>query len=548
MRRSIFVLLILIATGPGFAAEEPVDLDAVTRIRDEGFHRSQVMDMAQHLTDHIGPRLTGSPQLKAANEWTLQKLEEIGLDGRLEAYDFDHGWSYQRSSLHMVAPQHQTLFALPEAWTPGTDGPVRGRAVRVKIESEEDFEKYRGQLQGAILLRDDVRVPEQIEGELFSRYSQQQLEDYELYEIPDERRGEWRARYRKMFEFWPKLAQFLIDEGVVAMLEVSSRDNGVVRVDRGGSQGMADFPAGVPALVVAAEQYNRLVRLVDDGVDVELEIDVATTFHRDDPHAYNTIADWNGTDLADEIVMVGGHLDSWHGGTGATDNGGNCTVVIEAVRILKAAGLQPRRTIRVAFWSGEEQGYKGSRAYVKEYVATRPEPTDPEQLALPESLRKRTWPIIPLAGHAKLSAYFNIDNGVGRIRGINTQENAAVRPIFEAWLEPLHDLGATTVAVRDTGGTDHQPFDWVGIPAFQFIQDDLDYMTRTHHAAIDTFDHLPREDMMQSAVVLATFLWHAANRDEMLPRKPIPQQPPEEREPTEQAEAPAKEHAPHGNH
>jgi hypothetical protein len=538
MRRSLLVCLILIITCPVWSAEEPVDLDAVTKIRDEGFNRSQVMDMAQHLTDHIGPRLTGSPQLKAANEWTLQKLEEIGLEGRLQPFDFDHGWSYQRSSLHMVAPQHQTLFALPKAWTPGTDGPVRGRAMRVKLESEEDLEKYRGKLQGAILLRDDVRVPDQIEAELFSRYTPEQLADAEQFKIPEERGDKWRARYRKMFEFWPVVAQYLEEEGVVATLEVSSRDNGVVRVDRGGSQGMADFPAGPPALVVATEQYNRLVRLVDDGVEVELSIDVATTFHRDDPHAYNTIADWRGTDLADEIVLVGGHLDSWHGGTGATDNGGNCMVVIEAVRILKAAGLQPRRTIRVALWGGEEQGYKGSRAYVKEYVATRPEPTDPEQLALPEGLRKRTWPITPLEGHGQLSAYFNIDNGVGRIRGITTQENAGVRPIFEAWLEPLHDLGATTVSMRSVGGTDHQPFDWVGIPAFQFIQDDLDYMTRTHHSAIDTFDHLPREDLMQSAVVLATFLWHAANRDEMLPRKPIPQHPPEERKAAEKPQGP----------
>ncbi len=528
MRHTVLVALILIAVGPAWAQEEPLDLDAVTKIRDEGFNRSQVMEMARHLTDRIGPRLTGSPQLVEANEWTLEKLESWGLEGRLEAYPIDHGWSYEHCDVHMVSPYNQTLFALPKVWTPGTDGRVRGRAVRVTLESEEDLEEYRGRLDGAVLLLDPAREPEQIEKDLFTRYDEKALAELERFDIPEEDQKDWRDKYRKRYRIWNTLAEFMVEEGVVATLEVSSRDHGLVRVTEGGTYGLPDLAPGVPALVMATEHYNRLVRLVEDEVEVELELDVAAALHDDVDVAHNTVADLEGSDLAEEIVMVGGHLDSWHAGTGATDNGANCAVVMEAVRILKAAGLQPRRTIRVVFWTGEEQGYWGSKAYVKKHLASRPEPTDPEQLELPESLRKPTWPITPLAGHALVSAYFNLDFGVGKIRGIYTQENAAVRPIFERWLEPLHDLGAATVTMESESGTDIVPLDRVGVPAFAFIQDPLEYMTRTHHTNADTFDHLPREDLMQNAVVIATFLWHAANRDEMLPRKPLPQQPPGE--------------------
>jgi Zn-dependent M28 family amino/carboxypeptidase len=276
---------------------------------------------------------------------------------------------------------------------------------------------------------------------------------------------------------------------------------------------------------MTTEHYNRLVRLLDKGIEPELEIDVAVRWFEEDGKGYNTIADMQGSDLADQIVIVGGHLDSWHTGTGATDNGGNCAVVMEALRILKDAGLQPRRTIRAALWSGEEQGYLGSRDYIKRHLATRPETTDPEQLALPTWAREQTWPIEPLPGHSTISAYFNIDNGGGQIRGIYAEENAAVVPIFEAWLEPFADLGADNVTMENTGGTDHQPFGWVGIPGFQFIQDEMDYMGRTHHTNVDTYDHLSPDDLKKSAVILASFIWHAANRDELMPRKPMPTAP-----------------------
>jgi Zn-dependent M28 family amino/carboxypeptidase len=278
------------------------------------------------------------------------------------------------------------------------------------------------------------------------------------------------------------------------------------------------------------EHYNRLARMLERKLEVELELDVAATFHRDRGTAPNVIAELPGTDLADQVVMVGAHLDSWHAGTGATDNGGNCAVVMEAVRILTAAGLTPRRTIRIALWMGEEQGFLGSRDFVERHLATRPETTDPEQLALPKRMRETTWPLQPLPGHGKVSAYFNLDFGSGRIRGIFAEENAAVVPIFEAWTELVRDLGATTVSPKSVGGTDHVPFNRVGVPGFQFIQDRMDYMTRTHHTDVDTYDHLVRDDLVQASTVLATFLWHAANRDEPLPRRPLPQAPPEKTE------------------
>ena len=527
MRRFCSSALLLIAILPAAlaCAAEPVDLDAVTRIRDEGFHRSRVMDFAWHISEVVGPRLTGSPQMREANEWTAATLEEWGFEAHLEGYDFGRSWSMDRVQVRMLKPYVQPLEALPEAWSRGTNGPVRGRVVRADLASEEDLEEWRGKLRGAIVLFDDEEEPEQIDAQLFRRWDGERLEDLEEFDIPGDRRvSKWRQRMLERRRFWPKLAAFLEQEGVLATVKASSRDNGVVRVMGTSANREHETPRGVSSLMMPTEQYNRMVRLLDHGFEPELEVDVAVRFH-DEAQAFNTIADLAGTDLAHEVVMVGAHLDSWHTGTGATDNGGNCAVVMEAVRILTAAGLRPRRTIRVALWSGEEQGLLGSRDYVRRYLATRPEPTDPEQLALPEFARETTWPITPLEGHAKLSAYFNLDYGAGRIRGIYAQENAAARPIFEAWLAPFADLGADNVTMERARGTDHMAFDRVGLPAFQFIQDGMDYMGRTHHSNVDTYDHLDREDLKQSAVILASVIWHAANRDNLLPRKPMPKSP-----------------------
>jgi carboxypeptidase Q len=291
--------------------------------------------------------------------------------------------------------------------------------------------------------------------------------------------------------------------------------------------------------VMAAEHYNQILRLLDDGEGgkpIELEIDVAARFHEGDMKAYNTVAEIPGTDKKDELVIAGAHLDPWHTGTGATDNAAGSAVVMEAARILKALGIKPRRTLRFILWTGEEQGYLGSLAYIKQHFATRPENKDPEQKDLPERYRTDTWPLTLKPEHAKVAAYFNLDNGTGKIRGIYTEENAAVRPIFEAWIAPFADLGAGTVTLNGTGGTDHVPFDRVGLPGFQFIQDQMDYETRTHHTNLDTYDHLKREDMMQASVIMAAFLYDAAMRPEPLPRKPLPQEPPKKEEKEKKAE------------
>jgi carboxypeptidase Q len=505
------------------AAEEPVDLDAVTRIRDQGFRHSQVMALAWQLTEAVGPRLTGSPPATQAHEWARATFEEWGLKAWLDEYDFGRSWIVESVEVRMLAPYVQPLEALPEAWSVGTEGPVRGKVVRATLESEEDLEKWAGKLAGAVVLLEDAAKPEQIEADLFERWDDGKLVGLHKYEIPDERGDRWRGRMLKRFQFSKRLAAFLEGEGVLATIEPSSRDNGVVRLSGNASKRDPETPLGVPALVMTTEHYNRLVRMLDREIEPELEIDVTVRFF-EQTRATNTLAEIRGTDLADEIVLLGAHLDSWHAGTGATDNGGSSAVVMEALRLIHASGLKPRRTIRAGLWSGEEQGFLGSRDYIARYIATRPEPTDPEQLALPTWARETTWPIEPLPGHATHSAYFNTDYGTGRIRGLYAQENAAAVPLFEAWLAPFADLGADNVTMKNAGGTDHLSFDRVGIPGFQFIQDGMDY-SRTHHTNVDTYDHLNREDLMQSAVIAAAVIWHAANRDEKLPRKPMPTKP-----------------------
>lgn len=525
-RVSAHALLFFLAAGLA-VAEEPVDYDVVNRIRDEGFKRSEVFEIAKALTEEIGPRLTGSPQMLRASEWTRDKLSEWGLaDAHLEGFEFGRGWSFSRAAAHMVSPLSAPLLALPKAWTPGTNGPARGQAMRVEIESEEDFEKYRGQLAGKILFLEKPRTVEEPTGSVFRRHSDDELADLSTY-VVSERRGRdenFREEYLKRFRLRKPLAEFLVAEKVAATVEISSRDHGLVRVTGSGAYDASENP-GVPALVMASEHYNRVLRMLEDGKPVEIDVDVAAAFHDSETKAYNTVAEIPGTDLASEIVMVGAHLDSWHAGSGATDNAAGSAVAMEAVRILKAIGVRPRRTIRIALWSGEEQGLRGSRAYVAEHFATRPEPDDPEQKKLPSFLREDTGPLTLKTGHAPFSAYFNLDNGSGKIRGIYAQENAAVVPIFESWLKPFEDLGATTVSPRTTGGTDHLAFDSVGLPGFQFIQDGLDYQTRTHHTNVDVVDHLIKEDLMQASVIMASFVYHAAMRDEKLPRKPLPPSP-----------------------
>jgi len=529
-RRGILVLPLLLALAGGAAAEEPIDWDVINAIRDEGFAHSEVMETLRQLTDELGPRLTGSPQGHAASLWTRAQLEEWGLENaHLQAWGpFGRGWSFSRCAVHMTAPRQTPLMALPKAWTPGTRKAVRGEAMKVTIGSEEDFEQYRGKLKGEVLFTAEARELGVAEKADFQRQTREDLAALAVFPIPGER-SRYFEEARKRWALRKKLNAFLVEEKALATVDLSSRDGGTLRLGGAGSREVGES-VGVPVLAMAAEHYNWILRLLDEGKTVEIEVDVRAEFHDGDLMAHNTIAEIPGSDLADEVVMLGAHLDSWHPGTGSNDNGAGSAVMMEAVRILKAIGVQPRRTIRIALWTGEEQGLLGSRAYVGEVFASRPETEDPEQLEFPPYLRDFTWPIEPTPEHERLSAYFNLDNGSGRIRGIYTQSNLAVTPIFERWLEPFHDLEADTVVTRNTGGTDHLAFDLVGLPGFQFIQDPLDYSTRTHHTNLDVYDHAVGDDLKQASVIVASLVYHAAMRDEKLPRKPMPRKPPEEPE------------------
>lgn len=523
------------APGASGGAAEPVDLEVVTQIRDEGFRRSQVMETVTYLSDVLGPRLTGSPQYEKAAEWTRDTLAEWGLkNAHLEAFDFGRGWSFRRASVHLVEPRAMPLPALPRAWTLGTEGPARGQVMRVSLESEEDLQKQHGKLKGKILLLDPpVDVLTDLGTDpLVERYDSSDLSELESFEIPEVSDPKKKLEERsKRFKLREKARQFLIDEGVLATIEASSRLGGVLRVTGGGSREMKE-PKGVTGLIMGAEAYNSLVRMTEAAdAEVELEIEVEAQFHEENPSAHNVLAEIPGRDPRAGVVMVGAHLDSWHTGTGATDNAAGCAVVMEAVRILQALDLQPRRTLRIALWGGEEQGLLGSRAYVAEHFGNRPLPTDPTERDLPEWMwSSEGRPLRTKPEHRELSAYFNLDNGGGRIRGIYAEGNSAAAAIFQAWLSPFHDLGAETVTLNSTGATDHVPFDRVGLPGFQFIQDGLSYRARTHHSYLDVVDYLYPDDLKQSAVILASFLYHAAERMEPLPRKPLREEPRENEE------------------
>jgi carboxypeptidase Q len=494
------------------------DLTTVTRIRQEGFRNSKVMDYAEALTDRLGPRLTGSPNMKKANEWTRDELAKMGLaNAHLEPYKFGRGWTSDSCSVRMLVPDTQQLYALPMAWSPATNGPVRGKVVKVKLETKEDLEKNKGKLAGAIVMSAEPKEMKPLDQAALERYDEKELEELSVYQIPAARDAT-RGDYARRREFRKLLAQFAMDEKIAALVTLPSGDGGVFRVQGGGTW-LDNEPLGVPSIGLAPEQYSRIARLLDDKQEVELEIDVHARYLDGDLNAYNTIAEIPGSDKKGEVVMMGAHLDSWHTGTGATDNAAGSAVMMEVARILKTLGT-PRRTIRIALWSGEEQGLLGSRAYVEQHFAKRETPKDPEQAKLPAMLRTTDKGELTLKPeHAKVSAYFNVDNGTGKIRGIYAQENAAVVPLFTSWLTPLHDLGATAVTMRNTSSTDHIPFDEVGIPGFQFIQDEVEYRSRTHHTQWDTFERLQRDDLMQAAVVVATMVWETANRAELIPRK-----------------------------
>ncbi len=510
------------------AAQEPVDLDMVNRIRQEAFHNSQVMATFSHLTESIGPRLTNSPQMAKANAWTREQFSNWGLvNVHDEAFDdFGRGWEFSNASVEMLSPRTSPLHALPKAWTPGTNGPVEGVVMVVDIKKPADLEKYKGKLAGKILLLDEAREYERAVDADSHRHDAAGLAELQTFAVPKDVDDKARAKRIKRYTDRRALAlasnKFFVDEGVLATLSISGWDNGILRVGGGGSR-KADESVGVPELVMAAEHYNPLVRAIEHKQVVKLRVNVQARFTDEaNQPGYNTLAEIPGSgSKAGEIVMLGAHMDSWHTGTGASDNAAGVAVMMEAMRILKAVGAKPRRTIRVALWSGEEQGLIGSHDYVARHFAAYPEPTDPVQRALPSSLRDSTGTLQKKRDYDRFSAYFNMDNGSGRFRGIYAQENLAVMPIFKAWLEPFHDVGATTVVARNTGSTDHISFDRVGLPGFQFIQDRLDYFSNVHHSDLDTWDHAEPEDLKQAAAIVASFVYHAAMREEKLPRKPL---------------------------
>ncbi len=517
-------------------ATEAIDYAAYGRIRIEALSHSHVMEYASALTDGIGPRLTGSPNLKKANEWTRDQFAAMGCsNAHLEDWgEFGMGWVQLNTWVRMTAPDHAVFIAQAAPWSPATKGPVRGSAMWVDIKDEKDFDKYKGKLAGKIILYGDMRDVKPVDKPLFTRDDEAELKKIEEYPIRIGAPGRDIQAYIQRLQFREKLGTFFADEQVAAVI-LPSRDGqdnggsgGTIFDDNGSAFGVQvyhrEHANPVPLAVSAIENYGRVYRLLKANVPVTLEVNIESQFTGDNEHGFNTIAEIPGTDpkLKDEVVMLGGHLDSWISATGATDNGAGSVVAMEVMRILTTLHIKPRRTIRVALWTGEEQGLFGSLGYVSQHFGEIPRSSDPEQLKIPAFARKITGPIQVKPEQEKLSGYFNVDNGSGKIRGIYLQQNGAVGPIFQQWMEPLKDVGVTTISLRNTGGTDHLSFDAVGISGFQFIQDPLDYGSRTHHSNMDTYERLQADDLAEAAFVEAIFVYNTAMRDQMLPRKPFP--------------------------
>jgi hypothetical protein len=509
------------------------------RIREEGLLHSHVMDYGSALADDIGPRLTGSPNLAKANAWTRDQLTAMGcVNAHLDDWgEFGMGWQQLNTWVRMAAPDTAVFIAQATPWSPPTNGPVTGDAVYVNIQADSDFDQYKGKLAGKIVLLGEMRPVPPVDAALFNRYTDQQLADLANYPIEAGLTPAMQDRlrtYGQRMRLADKLIQFLADEKAAGVIR-PSRDasdgggsGGTIFDDNGAAMGRTPYIRGhetkVPTVVMNIESYGRVYRLLQAHVPVSIEMNIDAKFTGDHEHGYDTIAEIPGTDpnLKDQIVMVGGHLDSWIAGTGATDNGAGTIVAMEVMRILTALHVQPRRTIRIALWTGEEEGLFGSRGYAKEHFGSAPISTAPDQAALPEFMRRASGPLELRPEQRQISGYFNLDNGSGKIRGVYLQENGLVAPIFAQWIAPLKDLGVTTLTLRNTGGTDHLSFDAVGIPGFQFIQDELDYETRTHHSNMDVYEELRPADLKQAATVEAIFVYNAAMRDQMLPRKPLP--------------------------
>ena len=505
LTRALLITLVLVQ----FAfSQEPVDKKIVAKIKTEGFQNSKAMETLSYLADVFGPRLTSSPNIRGSQKWMIEKMREFGISSpRLEEWgEFGNGWTVENYSVEMLSPTYDRINAVPLAWSPSTSTTVIGEPMIVTIKSSKDFDKYRGKLNGKILMNGKIGLDKFNDrfSPLTKRKSNKDLSVDSKAIDPfkggeryiDEQRGweSYLAEQKAVFKF-------MRDEGAVALIIPSAFKHGVVR-----AAGFYETNSNnnLPAFVISREQYARIIRLKERKIPVKIKANLKTKFS-DDTKGYNIIGEIPGNDpkLKDEIVLLGGHFDSWHGGTGAVDNAANCIAMVEALRILKAIGTKPKRTIRVALWSGEEQDYFGSFNYVKKHYG------DPKTKVLKKD-------------HKKLSAYYNLDNGSGRIRGVYLQGNEAVRPIFASYLKPFNYLGAKTVTTLNTGGTDHMVFDAVGLPGFQFIQDPLDYSTRAHHSNLDVLEAVNPEDVMINAVIVASFAYHTAMRLDKLPRKAVP--------------------------
>jgi len=500
-------------------AQEPINNEIVQKIRTEGLDKSKALQIAYQITDVAGPRLSNSPGLKRAQDWAVKYFNEIGLkNAHVEAWgEFGKGWQVDKYYAATTKPFYRPIIASPKAWTPGTNGPIKSEVVLIKADTITDLAKYKGKLAGKIVMIESATIMPLKNSYTADvvRYTEEALDKMAAAQLPTGGQGggrpaaagnggNQRAMMLRMGAVRAAIDSMLLAEKIGLKLTYARGSYGTFFTSNGASYKLDAKPVN-PELEVSSEDYLHILRLLRGGEKVEIEADVKTSFYDKDPKGYNVIAEIPGTDpkLKSEIVMLGGHYDSWHSGTGATDNAAGSTVMIEAMRILKAIDFKPKRTIRIALWSSEEQGLFGSRGYVKEHFA------DPADMK-------------PKAEHEKLSAYYNLDNGTGTIRGIYLQGNVAVKDIFQSYLSPFADLGAKTVTVGNTGGTDHQAFDGVGLPGFQFIQDPMDYNTRTHHSNQDVFDRLVEDDLKKSATIVASFVYHTSERAEKLPRKEMP--------------------------
>ncbi len=528
IRATLFSGLLLLGSCHA-GAQEGSSLDAAKRVRDEALNRSQIMSTVGDLADVIGPRLTGSPNLKRAEEYARDKLLSWGCANvHLEAWGpFGSGWALEGFTANQLAPGFTTLIAYPKAWSPGTKGTIRGEAVYLDVNTTADLDRYKGKLKGKIVLFAPARHVDPLFEPPAQRRTEEELQKLESAEAPGVSQPfqftpEQREKEQLNYQKW----ELIQEEGAAVVLQPSYSDAGTVYVTAATVPYPPDVamekrakawemgkPVMTPQVVVSAEQYNRMVRLAERGIPVKLEINIAVRFYDEETISYNVIGEIPGTDLKDEVVMVGGSIDSWHPATGATDNAAGAATALEVMRILKALGLKPRRTIRIGLWSAEEQGSLGSRAYVAAHFGQKTGSEGQPGHARLESKSE----------YEKFDAYFNLDYGTGRIRGIFLEGNEAARLLFRTLLEPFRDLGASTVSLAGIGATDHVPFDEVGLPAFQWIRDYMEGSnTRAPHTNMDTLDHVLEEDLKQSAAVAAFVVYALAERNERVPRKPLP--------------------------